>query len=55
MPTKIDYAFMAANVYGNSPDVRSAQNTLPTAGWTPVSTVVLRTASWRGRTRTAMT
>ena len=38
MTSVTDYALMSANVYGNSPDVRREQNTLPEPeGWTPLN------------------
>jgi hypothetical protein len=37
MPTQIEYALMAANVYGVSPQVKSTANTLSEPrGWLPV-------------------
>lgn len=39
MTTNLEYALFSANVYGNSPDVRSAKNTLPYPdGWQPIGT-----------------
>jgi hypothetical protein len=42
MATPLEYALMAANVYGNKESVRKLKNTLPTPeGWTEISRRVL--------------
>ena len=42
MPTILEYSLFAANVYGNSRDVRSARNTLAAPdGWAAISRIVL--------------
>lgn len=45
MATDLEYALLAANVYGNKGSVKHPRNTLPTpTGWTEVA----RDVSWNG-------
>ena len=42
MTTNLEYALFSANVYGNSPEVRSPMNTLPRPdGWQAIGTKVV--------------
>ena len=44
MPTNLEYALLAANVYGASAQVRSNQNTLPIpVGWDSLGTAAIPT------------